>query len=91
MSGTDHFSRASYTPGSRKTQSAISETMTRLKTYGEHCVVGEKECVGNNRPCEIPRDFLLIDEDAHKLDDSKSGMGLKKLSSAVNVITCTES
>jgi hypothetical protein len=64
--------------------------MTRLKTYGEHCVIGEKECVRNNRPCEIPRDFLLIDKDAHELDDSKCGMSLE-LSSAVNVITCTES
>ena len=64
--------------------------MTRLKTHGEHCVIGEKESVRNNRPCEIPRDFLLIDKDAHELDDSKCGMSLK-LSSAVNVITCTES
>lgn len=53
-------------------------------------MIGEKECVGNNRPCEIPRDFLLVDKDAHELDDSKCGMSLK-LSSAANVITCTES
>ncbi len=51
-------------------------------------MIGEKERVGNNRPCEIPRDFLLIDKNAHELDDSKCGMSLK-LSSAV-VITCTE-
>ena len=55
----------------------ISEAMTRLKTYGEHCVIGEKESVRNNCPCEIPRDFLLIDKDTHELDDSKRGMSLK--------------
>ena len=53
-------------------------------------MISEKERVGNNRPCGIPRDFLLIDKDAHELYDSKRGMSLK-LSSVVNVIICTES
>jgi len=51
--------------------------MTGLKTYWEHCVVSEEERVGNNRPCRIPRDFFLVDKDAHELDDSKSWMSLK--------------
>jgi hypothetical protein len=56
--------------------------MTGLKTHGQHCVVRKKERVRYNRPCAIPRDFLLIDKDAHKFDNSKCWMGLK-LPSAV--------
>jgi len=51
----------------------------RPKTHGEYCVVCEKERVGNNRPCVIPRDFLLIDKDAHELDDSKCWVCLQLL------------
>ena len=39
-------------------------------------MVCEKERIGDDRPCAIPRDFLFIDKDAHELNDSKCWMRL---------------
>jgi hypothetical protein len=80
MSGTDHFSSASYIP-----ENAIGcrrDDLIVVKTYGKYRVVCEKERVGNNRPCAIPREFLLIDKDAHELDNSKCWMRLTSPSAA---------
>jgi hypothetical protein len=48
-----------------------------MKTYGKHCMVCKKERVGNDCPCVIPWDFLLVDKDAHELDNRKGRMGLR--------------
>jgi len=56
-----------------------------VKTYGKHGMVCEKERVGNNCPCAVPWDLLLVDKDAHELDNGKCRMGLR-LSSAFIVM-----
>jgi hypothetical protein len=40
------------------------------ETHRKYCVIGEEERVRNNRPRVIPRDFFIIDKDAHEFDDS---------------------
>ena len=73
-------------PTSQKINCVQVRGEMRPKTHRKYCVICEKECVGNNCPCVIPRDILLIDKDAHELDDSKCWMCLK-LPLAVEIVT----
>ena len=57
-----------------------------MKTHGKHGMVCEKERIGNNRPCPIPQDFLLINKDTHELDDGKCWVCLWLLLAADIVI-----
>ena len=39
-------------------------------------MVCEEKGVGHNTPCDVPREFFLIEKDSHKLDNGQCWMSL---------------
>ena len=54
-----------------------------LQRLGEDSVVGVEERVGGNLPGGVPGHVLLVDEDAHELDNGESRVSVVELNGVV--------
>jgi len=54
-----------------------------LESFGKDSMVGEEECVGDDFPGIVPRNLLLIDENAHEFWNGESRMGVVELNGGV--------
>ena len=58
-------------------------TCTNEFTHRQDSVVREEERVRDNFPRFVPGDILLIDEDAHELDDGERRVSIVELDGVV--------
>ena len=50
-----------------------------FESFGEDSVVGEEEHVGDDLPGFVPRNLLLVNENAHELRNGESRVGIVEL------------
>ena len=67
-------------PGQQMLQQRDGPLLERLGKYG---MVRVEEGLGDDGPSIVPANFLLIDEDAHELDDGERRVSIVELDGVV--------